>query len=187
MGCWEVQGRFFYFKFSAYTLASWYASGWRWFAVSAPSWICSAGRQQALLKLPFFVSISGLLPGVKSFPYFCHLEEEQTVNVTVSLADPRSSYRYTGSIQQHLVIIIFCPVLNKHCFSCSSEWGITFTDRFQSVLVAFSVRCLRVENDSVELSKLQHTTACHRSSEIFFSVLFPPSVSVHWIVSKKQQ
>lgn len=27
----------FYFKFPAYTLASWYASGWRWFAVSAPS------------------------------------------------------------------------------------------------------------------------------------------------------
>lgn len=25
----------FDFKFPAYTLASWYASGWRWFAVSA--------------------------------------------------------------------------------------------------------------------------------------------------------
>lgn len=113
------------FKFSAHTLASWYARGWRWSAVSTPSWICSAGRQQALLKLPFFVLISGLLPAVKSFPSLCHLEEEHRVNVIVSPADPKSSHHYTGSIQQHLVIITFFPVLSRHCFSCSSEWEIT--------------------------------------------------------------
>lgn len=181
VACWNHgmlggAGEVFDFKFPAYTLASCCASGWRWFAVSAPGWICSAGRQQTLLKLSFFSLISGLLPGVKSFPYLCHLE--QRVSVIVSPADPKSSFCCTGSIQQHLVIITLFPVLTRHCFSCSSEWGITFTARLQSVLVALSVRYLRVEDDAMVLSKLKHTTACHCSSDIFFSEFCFPLLSL---------
>lgn len=63
--------------------------------------------------------------------------------------------------------------IKQTLLSCSSEWGITFTDRLQSVLAVVSVRYSRVENDSMELSKLKDKQLVTGGLKFFLSFISP--------------